>query len=74
MEPVGLRLVQNSLKAVNKIFMIFITVKYIKARKHEFIFLLNQLVQKFDILFVTEVISGEAVDKLKQLLLILWDR
>jgi len=45
--------------------MIFIAIKYIKARKYKFIFLLNQLVQKFDIFFIIEMISCKAVYKLK---------
>lgn len=74
MKPMILGFVQNSLKTINKILMILIAIKDIKARKHKFIFLLNQLVEKLNIFFVIEMISCEAVYKLKQLLFILWNR
>ena len=74
MKPIRLGFVENSLKTINKILMILITIKDIKARKHKFIFLLNELVEILNIFFVIEMISCEAVYKLKQLLFILWNR
>lgn len=69
-----LALVQDPLQAVNQILMVFIAVKYVEAAQHKFVLFLNKLVEKFDIFFFCEVVPGQAVYELQQLLLVLRDR
>lgn len=64
-------LVKNPLETINQVFVIFITVKHIKTRQNELVLVVDQEVQKINIILVFEVVPGKAVHELKQLLLVL---
>lgn len=66
-------LLENSLKAINKVLVVLVAIKDIKAGEHELILLLDQFVQELDVLLVSKVIIRERVHKLKQLLFVLWN-
>lgn len=69
-----LLLFQYSLETVDKILVIFVTIKHIKAWKNELILLLNKFVQEINILLLVEMIACQAIQKLEQLLFVLWNR
>ena len=53
--------------------MILVAVKDVEAGQHEFVLLLNEPIEELNVLLVCEVVVGEAVYELQQLLLVLWD-
>lgn len=58
-------LVKDSLKAVNKVFVVLVALKYVKTRQNELVLFVNESVQKFNIILVLEVEVRKAVNKLE---------
>lgn len=73
MESVLSGLVQDSLKTVNKVFVVFVAFKHVERRQDELILLIDESAEDFNVVLVLEVVVSQAVDKLEQLLLVLWN-
>lgn len=64
------RLLKDPLQRVDEVVVVFITLKDIEAREYELVLLLDELVQQVDVVrIVVEMVAGEGVDELKELIL-----
>ena len=68
-----LRLLQDSLEAVDQVLVVLVAVEHVEAGQYELVLLLNEPVEKLNVLLVSEVVVGKAAHELEQLLLVLWD-
>ena len=68
MQTHRLRFVNNPLQTVNQIFVVLVAVKYIKGRKNEFVFIVDQLLQQLNVIWVSKVVTSETVDVRHELL------
>lgn len=69
MQSLSLAFCQNSLKGINQVFMISVRFKHFKNWHDENIFFLDKLLKKLDVVGITEVVLGEAINVVHQLVL-----
>ena len=49
--------------------MVLVTVEYIEGREDEFVFIMNQLLKKLNVVWVRKVVTSQAVNVCHELLL-----
>ena len=68
-----LGLVDDPLKTVNQVFMVFIGIENVKAAQDELVLFSDESVEKFGVFFVFEMILRETIYELQKLLLVFWN-
>ena len=66
-------LLKDSLQRVNQVLVVLVALKDFKCGEDELVLVLNQLLEELDVIWVSEVVAGKAVDVVDQLLLALWE-
>ena len=68
----GFGLLEDALQAINQVLVVIVTLIDIKDCQDIVIFILDELLEELDIVWISEVVTGKHVDLVHQVLFALW--